>query len=67
MLFCMVGGLNIYTMILNLKVAERHPKTHSYSEIGNRILGIRGKIMVDISIWIMQLSMCCSYLYFIAD
>jgi len=66
-LFGSVGALNIYTMILNLDVATRHPQTHSYSEIGKRVLGMKGKITVDIAIWIMQMSMCCSYLYFIAD
>ena len=54
-------------MIQNLDLAERYPYTHSYSEIGQKIAGKWGKIVVDISIWIMQLSCCCSYLYFIAE
>ena len=66
-LFSMVGLLNIYTMMQNLLVAERHPTLHSYSQIGGKIFGKWGKIGVDIPIWIMQLSTCCSYLYFIAE
>jgi len=66
-LFSVVGSLNIYTMIQNLDLAERYPLTHSYSEIGEKIAGKCGKVIVDISIWLMQLSCCCSYLYFIAE
>jgi amino acid permease len=51
----------------NLDLAERYPLTHSYTEIGEKIAGRKGKIIVDISIWLMQLSCCCSYLYFIAE
>jgi amino acid permease len=66
-LFSVVGSLNIYTMIQNLDLHDRYPATHSYSEIGLKVLGSKGKIVVDISIWLMQLSVCCSYLYFIAE
>ena len=66
-LFSGTGLLNIYTMMQNLLVAERHPNLHSYSEIGGKVFGKWGKIAVDIPIWIMQLSTCCSYLYFIAE
>ena len=66
-LFSLVGVLNIYTMMQNLIVAERYPRLHSYSEIGGKIFGKWGKIAVDVPIWIMQLSTCCSYLYFIAE
>lgn len=67
LLFSIVGLLNIYTMMQNLLVAERHPKLHSYSQMGGAIFGKWGKLAVDIPIWIMQLSTCCSYLYFIAE
>jgi len=62
-----VGVLNTYTMILNLQVHDKHLETHSYSEIGAKVLGPRGKWVVDISIWIMQMSVCCGYLFFIAE
>lgn len=52
-LFSVIGVLNIYTMLLNLIVADRYPNIHSYSEIARKIYGMRGKIVVDISIWIM--------------
>ena len=67
LLFSLTGLLNIYTMMQNLLVAERHPRLHSYSEIGGKIFGKWGKLAVDIPIWIMQLSTCISYLYFIAE
>ena len=66
-LFSVVGILNIYTMMQNLLVAERHPRLHSYSEIGGKVFGKWGKVAVDVPIWIMQCSTCCSYLYFIAQ
>ena len=46
---------------------DRHPETHSYSEIAAKITNRWGKLTVVVSIWIMQLSVCCSYLYFIAE
>ena len=52
-LFSIVGILNIYTMMQNLVVAERHPRLHSYSEIGGKVFGKWGKIAVDVPIWIM--------------
>ena len=48
-------------------MAERYPRLHSYSQIGAKVFGKWGKLSVDIPIWIMQLSTCCSYLYFIAE
>ena len=66
-LFVVIGMINVYTMIIQLKVAERYPKLHSFSEIGNKVFGRKGKLFVDIPIWIMQASVCCSYLYFIAE
>lgn len=35
--------------------------------MGGAIFGKWGKLAVDIPIWIMQMSTCCSYLYFIAE
>ena len=54
-------------MIIQLKIAERHPKLHSYSEIGGKIWGKVGKAFVDIPIWVMQVSVCCSYVFFIGS
>ena len=51
-LFSIVGVLNIYTMMQNLLVAERYPRLHSYSEIGQAVFGRLGKFAVDIPIWI---------------
>mmetsp|Transcript_73290 Transcript_73290/g.101678 ORF Transcript_73290/g.101678 Transcript_73290/m.101678 type:complete len:93 (+) Transcript_73290:220-498(+) len=65
-LFAIVGSLNIYTMQQNLDVADKHPRISSYSQLGQKLYGKWGKLAVDISIWIMQLSVCISYIYFIA-
>ena len=66
-LMTFVGLLNIYTMIQCCMVAEQHPRLHSYSQIGAKVFGKWGKWSVDIPIWIMQLSVCTSYVYFIAE
>ena len=66
-LYFTVALLNIYTMLQELDVASRYPRLHSYSEIGGKVFGKWGKTGIDISIWIMQLSTCCGYLYFIAE
>lgn len=52
-LFWVVGSINCYTMLLNLRIADRHKSVPSYSELGRRIMGYKGKIVVDVSIWIM--------------
>ena len=65
LMFTIVGLINCYTMLLNLKVADRHPRIGTYSKLSSKVFGPVGKIIVDISIWIMQLSCCISYLFFI--
>jgi amino acid permease len=52
-LFTVVGPINCYTMLLNLKVADKHPEVKSYSGLGKKVFGLTGKIIVDISIWVM--------------
>jgi amino acid permease len=64
-MFSFVGMINCYTMLQILMVAERYPKVGSYSQLSLKVFGKKGKIIVDISIWIMQLSCCISYLFFI--
>jgi amino acid permease len=65
LMFSLVGALNCYTMIQILKIADKYPKIGSYSQLSLKVFGKKGKIVVDISIWIMQLSCCISYLFFI--
>lgn len=67
LLFVSIGCINCYTMILNLRVADLYPNIPSYSELSRRVFGKTGKVIVDVSIWIMQVSCCISYLYFIAE
>jgi len=64
-LFSVVGAINCYTMLQILYISDRHHGVPSYSELGNRIYGQKGKLLIAVSIWIMQLSCCISYLYFI--
>lgn len=52
-LFVFIGIINCYTMILNLVVADRYPRIPSYSELSKKVFGKKGKMVVDISIWIM--------------
>lgn len=65
LMFSLVGALNCYTMIQILHVADRYPLIGSYSQLSLKVFGKKGKIVVDISIWIMQMSVCISYLFFI--
>ena len=64
-MFPLVGALNCYTMLQILKVADHYPGIGSYSQLSLKVFGRKGKIVVDVSIWIMQLSVCISYLFFI--
>lgn len=65
LMFSLVGALNCYTMLQILKVADRHPTIGTYSKLSLKVFGKKGKIVVDVCIWIMQLSVCISYLFFI--
>jgi amino acid permease len=68
--------MNSYTMTTIIYLAEGVSKKRlddgsikpckSYSELGLRIWGPRGKIIVDIAMFIAQFSCCVGYLYFIA-
>ena len=46
-------------------MADRHPKIGTYSKLSLQVFGKKGKVVVDVCIWIMQLSVCISYLFFI--
>ena len=66
-LFSVCVCLNIYTMMQNIWVSERHPTVRSYSTMGDIMWGRKGKLLVDIPLWIMQIGSCISYLYLISD
>lgn len=66
-MFSLVGLLNCFTMLQILKVADRHPNIGTYSKLSLKVFGTKGKIVVDVCIWIMQLSICISYLFFISE
>lgn len=63
-----MGGLIIYplvtifnwlSMILTIKAAEKHAKLHrtpqitSMSDLGHKVFGIKGKIIVDLSVSVL--------------
>jgi HEPN domain-containing protein len=45
--------MNMYTMFLMIELAERYPLTHSLSEIAEKVGGRCGKIVVNVSLWVM--------------
>jgi amino acid permease len=47
-LLTFVVTINLVTMLQCLAVAKHHPGVRSYSELGFRVLGSRGKLCVDI-------------------
>ena len=49
-LLCGFCVLNIYTMLQLIWVAEMYPNMRSYSELGEKIWGKSGKLLVDIPI-----------------
>lgn len=49
-----------------LKVAENYSKVKSYSDLGERLFGSKGKLLVDICILVKQLGSCVTYLYFVS-
>ncbi|CDW75582.1 UNKNOWN [Stylonychia lemnae] len=66
LLFTVIITLNTFTMNQILAVSEQHHNIKSYSELGERIFGGQGRILLSGSIWIKQICACISYLYFIA-
>lgn len=49
-----------------LKVAENYSNVKSYSDLGERVFGPKGKLLVDICILVKQLGGCVTYLYFVS-
>lgn len=65
-LFTTVITINGVTMLQILKVANSHREVKSYSDLGERVFGQRGRVLVDICILVKQLGVCVSYLYFVS-
>ncbi len=65
-LFSGVILINGITMLQILKVSDHLGNIHSYSELGERVLGYRGKQVVDVCILVKQIGTCVTYLYFVA-
>ena len=54
-------------MLVIADLSEWHPKCHSYSEIAQKIFGYKFKLLVDATLFILQLSFCAGQLYFIGN
>lgn len=52
-LYTFVGSLNLYTMFLMVEMADRYPTKHSLSGIAEKVGGPVGKVVVNISLWVM--------------
>jgi proton-coupled amino acid transporter len=62
------GVLNLYTMRLQIKCQEKlGDHITSYSELGQAILGARGKAFIDFCMVISQYGFCIAYLIFIGN
>ena len=67
LMFTILAAINWYTMYLQVLCSERHRKIPSYSELARRIMGRKTKLIVDICIWIMQVSNLIEYTYFMGQ
>lgn len=75
-LYSTIAALNTYTMRQIIEVATVYSNkknangmtspVKSYTDLANRIHGQPGRIAVIIFMFIVQLSCCVGYLYFIA-
>ena len=67
MLFSIVIVMNGITMMQLLKTAELYDKVLSYSDLGLRVLGPKGKTLTDVCILVKQMCACISYLFFVSS
>jgi amino acid permease len=66
LLFSTVIIINAVTMMQLLKAAEHYGNVTSYSDLGERVFGGRGKQVVDVCILVKQIGTCVTYLYFVS-
>jgi amino acid permease len=48
-------------------VVANHTGSHSYSSLGEKMLGKRWKIPLDFGLWFVSLTNCVAYIYFIGE
>jgi amino acid permease len=65
-LFTTVIILNAITMLQILKVAAYFRDVKSYSDLGERVFGRRGRLIGDVCILVKQIGTCVTYLYFVS-
>jgi amino acid permease len=71
-LYSVIGLLNTYTMRVVLRVAQRvsedrGTRVKSLSDLAYKIYGAKVKLWVDICLFIVQFSVCVSFLYFVSS
>jgi amino acid permease len=66
LLFTTVIFINGITMLQILRVADKYEGVQSYSDLGEKVLGHKGKMIVDICILVKQIGTCVTYLYFVS-
>jgi len=59
--------LTIYCTRLLLITRAAMGNNLSFSEMGFKLLGVKGQYMVDVTLVSSQFSFCCAYVYFIAS
>ena len=65
-LFGFVITVNLVTMLQILEVAENYTNVKSYSDLGAKVFGKKGQLLVDVCILVKQLGTCVTYLYFVS-
>lgn len=65
-LFTVVIFLNLITMMQLMTLAEHFHGVQSYSDLGLKILGPKGKLAIDLCIMVKQIGTCITYLFFVS-
>ena len=62
------GALNLYTMKMQIEIKKKvGDHITSYSELGQAVLGAKGKAFIDFCITVSQMGFCIAYLIFIGN
>ena len=66
----MIGILNMYTMKLQIAAklkVQNEKEIISYSDLGNAVLGQKGKSFVDFCLIVSQVGFCIAYFLYIGN
>lgn len=64
-----IGLIALYTMLLQVRCVAKlaDPAIRSYSDLGSKVLGSKGKLLLDVCMMIAQLGFAIAYLIFIGS